>query len=103
MVYPEGKLHIHAVLVLEEILNIAIDDNPGCNLLLDLSDVEHISSSCLRMFVAIHSKLAAKGLELKLINPNTISKTILDITELGNFIGVYPTEDEALRSIGASS
>lgn len=98
VIYPEGKLHIHAVLVLEEMMNIAIEENPGCNVVVDLSDVEHMSSSCLRLFVATQAKLMSKGLKLKLCNPNTISKKILGITELDTQIDVYDTEEEAVKS-----
>jgi anti-anti-sigma factor len=99
VIYPEGKLHIHAVLVLEEMVNIAIEENPGCNVLIDLSDVEHLSSSCLRLFVGTQAKLLNKGLKLKLFNPNIISKKILDITELNTQIDVYDTEEDAVQSL----
>lgn len=101
VMYPEGKLHIHAVLVLEEIMNIAIEENPGCNVLVDLSNVDHLSSSCLRLFVATQAKLAGRGLQFKLVNPNSISKKILDITELGMQIGVYDSEEEAVLSLAS--
>ena len=99
VVYPEGNLDIHAVLVLEEIFNIAMEDNPGCNILVDLHDAGHISSSCLRILVAVHTALEKKGLKLVLFDPNTINRKVLDLTEISNFIKVCDTLEQAIGSV----
>lgn len=97
-VYPEGRIDIHASLVFEELFNIAIEEYPGCHLLVDMSDIEYISSSGLRVFVKTKHKLRAAHLEMKLCNPNSICRKIMELTEISSILEVYDSTDEALRS-----
>jgi anti-anti-sigma factor len=99
VMFPEGYLDIRAVMVLEKFVNISMEENPECHVLLDLGSAGYVSSSCMRLFVEMHGKLTRKGLNLVLYNPNPITNRVLKITGIANFISVCENQEQALASL----
>ncbi len=94
----KGRLDVHLSADIEAELNNIIRDNKTCHLLLNLKDVEYMSSSGLRIFVSTMRVLKESRRKLKLSNMNNAVKKIFEVVELMDMFDIYETEDEALRS-----
>ncbi len=67
-------------------------------LLLNLSDVSYIDSSCVGEVVAAFTSIANRGGTLKLLGLAKRVKDILQVTKLYTVFEVYEDEAEALKS-----
>ncbi|MDD5067236.1 MAG: STAS domain-containing protein [bacterium] len=67
-------------------------------LILSLNDIEYLSSSGLRVFIAVSRKLKEINGQLKLIKLNETAKKIFKIVELIDMFDIYETEEDAIRS-----
>jgi anti-anti-sigma factor len=67
-------------------------------LILSLNDIEYLSSSGLRVFIAVSRKLKEGNGQLKLIKLNETAKKIFKIVELIDMFDIYETEEDAIRS-----
>lgn len=97
IIYLKGRLDVHYSAEVENELNRLIDEGKK-KLLLSLEDVEYLSSSGLRVFIAISRRLKEVGGELKLMRLNETAKKIFKIVELIDMFDIYDSEEEALKS-----
>ncbi len=97
IVYLKGRLDVHLSAEIETELNKIIDEGKN-KLLLSLKDVEYLSSSGLRVFIATSRKLKEKNGELKLMKLNETAKKIFKIVELIDMFDIYESEEDALKS-----
>jgi anti-sigma B factor antagonist len=95
---PEGKLDISNAIELEEILDKLRKINPKCNFIIDLKEVEYLSSSALRVIVTEYRKLTEVKLSLVLLNPTSMCAKILEVTKLNDVVDVFDSEKEAIDS-----
>ena len=79
VVYLAGRLDVHLSADIEKEINKIINDDPSSNLLLNLSDVEYMSSSGLRIFVSTMRILKETKRKLKLCNMNSAVKKIFEV------------------------
>ena len=93
-----GRLDVHLSADVEKEINKIIQDKPDCHLLLNLKDVEYMSSSGLRIFVSTMRILKESRRMLKLCNMNNAVKKIFEVVELMDMFDIYDTEDDALKS-----
>lgn len=98
VVYLKGRLDVHASGDVEKEINKILDENPSKNLIINLVDVEYMSSSGLRVLVATMRVLKSAGKTLKLSNLNPAVRKIFEVVELMDMFEIYETEDEALKS-----
>ena len=56
--------------------------------ILDLKELEYISSAGLRVVLMIHKKMNKLGGQLKLINVNDMILTIFDMTGMSEFLNI---------------
>lgn len=94
----EGRLDIHHSSDIENGINDLIKNNPDSHMLLNLKDVEYMSSSGLRIFVSTMRILKESKKHLKLCNMNSAVKKIFEVVELMDMFDIYNTEEEALES-----
>ena len=97
VVYLQGKLDVHVSADVEKEINKIIEQEPQSNLLLNLGQVEYMSSSGLRIFVSTMRVLKESKRKLKLCNMNNAVKKIFEVVELMDMFEVHETEEEALR------
>ncbi len=100
IVYLKGRLDVHLSADVESDLNVLIEKEKGSNFLLNLTDVEYMSSSGLRIFVATMRILKEHGRQLKLCSLNSAVKKIFEVVELMDMFDVEETEEAALKSFG---
>jgi anti-sigma B factor antagonist len=79
-------------------LNDFIKSNPDKNVLLDLNDVEYMSSSGLRVFVSVMRILKEKNLNLRLCNLSSAVRKVFEVVELMDMFEIYESQEEALAA-----
>ncbi|MDY6967795.1 MAG: STAS domain-containing protein [Spirochaetota bacterium] len=102
IVYLNGRLDIHLSVDVENRLQSIIKEEPEYHILIDLSDVEYMSSSGIRLLVSILRTVESNDRKLKLSNMNESVKKIFEIVELTSMFDIYNSEEEALKSFSNS-
>ena len=97
IVYLNGRLDVHYSSEVEIEINRLIGEGKK-KLIISLNDVEYLSSSGLRIFIAISRKLKEVNGELKLIKLNDTARKIFKIVELIDMFDIYDSEEEALNT-----
>ncbi len=98
VVYLAGRLDVHLSAEIEKEINKIIQNEPEMHLLMNLQNVEYMSSSGLRIFVSTMRILKEQKRMLKLCNMNNAVKKIFEVVELMDMFDIYDTEEEALKS-----
>ena len=93
-----GRLDVHLSADVEKEINNIIHTETGKHLLLNLKDVEYMSSSGLRIFVSTMRILKETKRSLRLCNMNNAVKKIFEVVELMDMFDIYDTEEEAIAS-----
>ncbi|MBN2435264.1 MAG: STAS domain-containing protein [Spirochaetes bacterium] len=99
VMYLSGRLDVHLSADIEKEINQLIKENPDLNVILDLKDVEYMSSSGLRIFVSTMRILRDNQKQLKLCNINSAVKKIFEVVELMDMFDIYDSEETALASV----
>ena len=97
VVVIEGKLNTGASPDAEDFINELIDDG-ATKILLNLEDLDFISSTGLRVILATGKRLLEVGGKLVLCSPN---QTVADVFRMSGFnqmFSVFDTEGEALEN-----
>ncbi len=97
VIYLRGRLDVHYSSEVETEINKLIGEGKK-KLVISLNDIEYLSSSGLRIFIAISRKLQETNGELKLIKLNETALKIFKIVELIDMFDIYDSEEEALKS-----
>jgi len=98
VVYLEGRLDVTVATEIEEDLTKVIDDDGEIHLILNLENVEYMSSSGFRACIAILRKLKQREGSLKLCAIRPSVKRIFDVIELTSLFDIYETEQDALAA-----
>jgi anti-anti-sigma factor len=98
VVYLAGRLDVHLSAEIEKEINKIIQNEPDMHLLMNLQNVEYMSSSGLRIFVSTMRILKEQKRMLKLCNMNNAVKKIFEVVELMDMFDIYDSEEEALKS-----
>jgi len=98
VVYLAGRLDVHLSADIEKEINGLIKKFPSSHLLLNLEDVEYMSSSGLRIFVSTMRVLKELNRKLKLSNMNSAVQKIFEVVELMDMFEIYKTEEDGLNS-----
>lgn len=98
VIYLAGKLDVHVSAEIEKEINKIINSEPAAHLLLNLSRVEYMSSSGLRIFVSTMRILKESKRKLKLCNMNSAVIKIFEVVELMDMFDIYDTEEAALKA-----
>ncbi|MBU1077551.1 MAG: STAS domain-containing protein [Spirochaetes bacterium] len=97
IVYLKGRLDVHYSSEVETQINKLISEGKK-KLVISLNDVEYLSSSGLRIFIAISRTLKEVNGQLKLIKLNETARKIFKIVELIDMFDIYESEEEAINS-----
>ncbi len=85
----------------EELKGVA-ESEPGIQLLLDFSNVDHLASAALGTLITVHKKVQEQNGELKLCNINRQIYQVFRITRLNRVFDIYDSTDQALAAFGKS-
>lgn len=98
VIYLSGRLDVHLSAEIEKEINNIIQNEQDRHLLLNLKDVEYMSSSGLRIFVSTMRLLKESKRKLKLCEMNNAVKKIFEVVELMDMFDIFDSEDEAIKS-----
>lgn len=101
IVYPEGRLDVTKSTEIEEEITKTIDEEGIRNVIMNLQNVEYMSSSGFRACIAILRKLKSLNGNFKLSNVRPGVKRIFDVIELTSLFEIYDTEELAIKSISS--
>lgn len=102
IIYLQGRLDVHLSSETEKGINSLIMANPGSDFVLNLRDVEYMSSSGLRIFVSTMRVLKESKKKLKLTNMNAAVKKIFEVVELMDMFDIHENDDDAVRALKRS-
>ena len=94
---PVGNLNFAQFSEFKENCKKVITENPGKSILLNLQDVNYISSSGIKILVNIQKDLLKDGLEIVIIKPNMLCESVLNILKVNQMIKVYKTRKEFIN------
>ena len=77
---------------------LALVDQGATKIIVDLSDVPFVTSSCLGALMVTYKRVRAQGGYVRLANPQPLVRHILEITKLTKLFGNYRTAQEALTA-----
>lgn len=98
VVYLEGRLDVSVANEVEEGLMDLIENVGHRKVLLNMKDVEYMSSSGFRACISTLRKLNSKDGSLKISNIKPAVKRIFDVIELTSLFDIYESEDAALKT-----
>lgn len=96
----EGRMDVHLSAEIENQLNELILEEKEANIVLDLSGVDYMSSSGLRIFVATMRQLKESNRRLVLCSLNPSVRKVFEVVELMDMFDITDTADEALKTLG---
>lgn len=99
IVYPEGRLDVTKSAEMEENIIKFIEEEGIRNIIMNLENVEYMSSSGFRACISILRKLKSLNGNFKLSNVRPTVKRIFDVIELTSLFDIYETEEQAIKSI----
>lgn len=97
VVYFFGKMDTGTSPEAEKYINQLIDEGDN-NILMNLGELDFISSTGLRLILATGKKLMVSNGKLTICSPNITVNDVLNISGFNRMFGVYETEEEALQS-----
>ena len=68
------------------------------NLIINLSETQHLNSTALGVLISAHSNYVRRGGQMKLAAVDKRIENIFVITKLSLVFDVYPTEEQAIAS-----
>ena len=98
VVYLSGRVDVHLASDIEDDLNDLIEKHTEKDVILNLEDVEYMSSSGLRVFVSLMRNLKESGRDLKLCNLSLAVRKIFEVVELMDMFEIYESEEESLAA-----
>ena len=93
----EGEVDLTTAPLLEEAMQRAIDR--GRDIILDLSDLTYIASSCLHVLFNGYERLNGRGKRILLAAPSPMVRRILEIVGLHRVFALLPSLEEAWRAL----
>lgn len=98
---PHEIYHSDTVEQLGHAIRRAIDSSEGASaFILDLTQVEYLSSAALGLIINIRSHLADRGYRFALVGAQGEVAQVLECTRLSDVMTVFPTVKEALAEMG---
>ena len=99
VVYLKGRLDVAVSGDVEEALLAIIEEDSLKHIVLNMQDVEYMSSSGFRVAIALLRKLKEDGGSLKICNLKPAVQRIFDVIELTSLFDIFESEEEALKSL----
>lgn len=97
IIYLKGRLDVHHSADIEEELDRLILMEPASHFIVNMQDVEYISSSGLRIIVSTMKTLKANKRKMLLCCINKAVRKVFEIVEIINIFQIFDTEEKALE------
>jgi anti-sigma B factor antagonist len=93
----KGDIKVNLIPEISPELSKYIQTNPEKNLILDLSAVDFIDSSTIRMLINLHKRLEPRKKKLCLLSPSGPVKKIIEDVKLDAIFTIFPGTEELER------
>lgn len=93
-----GRLDVHLASEIEDEINNLIKTDDSSTVILNLENVEYMSSSGLRVFVSLMRTLHEVSRNLKLSNLSQAVQKVFEVVELMDMFDIYESVEEAIAS-----
>ena len=93
----EGNLDTNSSTEVQDYLNCSMDGG-AANIVVNLADVDFVSSNGLRTLLATAKRLSASGGCLRICGLNETVAEVFEISGFSTILDVYPSEVEALSA-----
>jgi anti-sigma B factor antagonist len=97
VMYFMGKMDTRTSPEVEKYVNGLLDEGET-NILMNLEELDFISSTGLRVILSTGKKLMASNGKLTMCSPNITVNDVLKMSGFNRMFGVFDTEEEALAS-----
>lgn len=94
-----GRIDIQSALELERQINDIMNMNVN-KIVFDFSDVQHLSSSGIRVLISSLRRTTANKGGIKLANVGQNIRKVLKLVELENLFNYYDSTEEAVKAFG---
>jgi anti-sigma B factor antagonist len=98
IISPRGRMDTYSTIDIEKKINHTILKNNGSDILLNLKDVEYISSIGMRVIYSTIQILEEFSRRLKICNLNALNRTIFENLNILDMFDLYENEEEAVLS-----
>lgn len=98
--YLSGRLDVAVSGEIEEQLLEAIESKGIKHLILNMHNVDYMSSSGFRVAIALLRRLKDEGGSLRICNLRPAVRRIFDVIELTSLFEIFDSEEEAVKSLG---
>lgn len=97
IIYLKGRLDVHHSADIEQELERLIPMEPASHFIINMKDVEYISSSGLRIIVITMKALKAEKRHLLLCCINEAVRKVFEVVQLTDIFKIHESEDKALE------
>ncbi len=97
VIYLNGPVDAKSAREVEESLERIISYHQDKDIIINLSDVKYMSSSGLRIFIAVKNNLIDSSQKLSLCSMTEPVNRVFDVTRVSELFEIYPTELEAAK------
>lgn len=97
IIYLHGRLESYHVDEVEKEIKRLIDAEASNNLILNLQDIDYVSSSGIGLFVTIMNILKQRGNKFGICALNSPVKRIMEIVEINTLLQIFKDETEAVE------
>lgn len=101
VVFIDGRLDVNLAASVESDLHELIQKHPAKPMIVNLAGVEYMSSSGLRVLVAVMRELKKTDQKMILCEMNTAIHKLFEVVELSEIFEIYQHQAEAEQSISA--
>ena len=91
---PQGKIEHENAPVFQRLVNETIEQESDSNVLIDLSQIDFISSAGLRVFLIIAKAMQKDQRKFGLCNMNELVEEIFQVSGFSQIIKIYPTRED---------
>jgi anti-anti-sigma factor len=97
VVYLKGKLDVHQVDDVEKEIKLLLSLETSSHFLLDLKNIDYVSSSGIGLFVTIMNILKQREKSFGICSLNSPVKRIMEIVEMNALFNIFRDETEAVE------
>lgn len=97
IIYLHGHVDIYVTAHIEKECSKLITSKSGSNFIINMSDVDYVSSSGLGVFISIMGLLKKNYRELAFCNMDDDVRKIFEIVKLTEVFNIFNSEDDALE------
>jgi anti-anti-sigma factor len=96
IIYLKGRVDVHQCAEIEQEIGKLISFESTSHLLFNMTDVEYISSSGLRIIVSTMKILKDDNRKMAICNLNNAVKKIFEVVQITDMFNIFDSEEDAV-------